>query len=561
MPYSGEVRRDVRIAKLEELILGVQLLHVKTTIEVYDRHPETGNPERVEVRDDLDLLIDPADGYRLLRSDDPDRFDAAAVGAKLIHIPITCHEKQAAIITDTTTRVIGVISGQRAGKTHSLAFWMLRQWMLYGGPGALFWWVAPQLSHTQIGVTKLFRGDGPGASPVFPPELVRYFPKNKDQSRQYGELIDGSQIAFHHASLKGENLRGFAPRAIGIDEATAIKHRENWTVMLGRCSTHNAQMFAASTPVAGHWIRADVIQRATVSDVVAHHEISIFDNVFEHEDTVRELIEAAGGDADPMVRRDYYGEWLPSSAQLWPHWQPQRHLVTDADIHSIDQMVEAGLLPDGYVDVTERMVAGLWRGHRGAKVMIGTDFNVWPMSSVMARAFGKPNDPSTWGLFFVEELLTRGSVQRHCEELNKLYPGAPVSCDATGALPGTHPSQGAARGSTNRLEMEKAGFDAIACNKKRGVVSPPSQVDSLNLVYRLQIANRIFVHARCRRLCEALDSQEREPDGRVKKESNTAADRLSGPSDAYRYLIWPLFQQELNRDKDGKKKTRNDHDL
>lgn len=564
---SQEVRKETRIDKLEELILGVQLIHVQTTIEVYDRNAETGDPELVETMQDLDLLIDPSDGYRVLRSEaNAESFDDMAADAKLVPIPITCHRKQLEMITDATTRVIGAISGQRAGKTHALAFWMLRQWMLRGDSAALFWWVAPQLSHTAIGVNKLFRGDGERVQSVFPPELVTYFPKDPNQARQYGELIDGSRIGFLHAGMKGENLRGFAPRAIGVDEGTGIKHRENWTVMLGRCSTHQAQIFVATTPVAGHWLRVDVVQRAETSDFVKNFQISIFDNVWEHTETVKELIEAAGGDDDPMVRRDYYGEWLPSSAQLWPHWSPKDHLVHDADIHTIEQMVEAGRLPEGYVDVTARMAADLWRGHENATVMIGQDFNIWPMASVVARAFGDPAKPETWGLLFVDELLTRGSIQNHCEKLSKIYPGAPVSVDSTGALPGTHPSQGAAKGSTNRTEMERFGFDAIACHMVEGKVSAPSQNDSLNLVYRLQIAGRIFVHARCTKLREALDNQEREQDGtilRVKKQSNTASDRLSAPSDGLRYLIWPLFQHELgNRKKTyGKKSPGHNHDF
>ena len=202
---SQEVRKETRIDKLEELILGVQLIHVQTTIEVYDRNAETGDPELVETMQDLDLLIDPSDGYRVLRSEaNAESFDDMAADAKLVPIPITCHRKQLEMITDATTRVIGAISGQRAGKTHALAFWMLRQWMLRGDSAALFWWVAPQLSHTAIGVNKLFRGDGERVQSVFPPELVTYFPKDPNQARQYGELIDGSRIGFLHAGMKGD---------------------------------------------------------------------------------------------------------------------------------------------------------------------------------------------------------------------------------------------------------------------------------------------------------------------------------------------------------------------
>ena len=178
---ESELRKETRIEALKAEIRGVQFVHVRTTIEIYDRNPNTGDAELVETRPDLDLLIDPGTGFRRLRSaTNAEAWDDAAKGSKLVHIPITCHRLQLEMILDTTTRVIGVISGQRAGKTHALAFWMLRQWMIKGGggDGALFWWVAPLLSQTQIGVSKLFRGDGDRIAPVFPAELVRYLAKS-----------------------------------------------------------------------------------------------------------------------------------------------------------------------------------------------------------------------------------------------------------------------------------------------------------------------------------------------------------------------------------------------
>ena len=552
MPFSGEVRLEARVDLLEARILGAQLLHVKTTFEVYERDPNTHTATLIDTRPDLDLLIDPSDGTRVLRSEagDPDEWDALADGAKLIHVPITCYPKQEEIIADAHSRVVGIVSGSRAGKTHSMSLRLFRRWMLRGGKDREFWWVAPNWAQTEIGITKLCLGDG-RSNPVFPDGLVRYFPKDYHQTKQYVELIDGTKIKLFQASRKGGNLKGYAPVDIFVDEGAEIAHRENWTVMVNRLTTHNGTITMATTPVAGHWSRADIVTRAQYSDNVSHYSLSIFDNPWEHPDTIEELIESLGGHHDPVVRREFYGEWLASSAALWPDWAPEHHLVQDHEIWTIEALAAAGFIPEHYVDVTDRVAADFWRGSRGADVIIGQDFNIWPCSSVVARAFGDPRDRDTWGLFFFDEVLTRGSIQNHCDVLNQRYPGAPVSCDSTGALPGTHPNQGATGSSTNRLEMERAGFIAKACNAVRGKVSNPRQIDSLNICYRLLRRNRVMVHQRCAKLCEALDTQERDWDGRIAKVAGSKSDRISGPTDAARYLIWPLFKHEL-KNKVGK---------
>jgi hypothetical protein len=562
LAYSGEVRRDVRLEKIRTAVEGAQLLHVKTTIEIYDRHPDTQDARLVESREDLDLLIDPATGDRRMRTDakDPLAWDALADGAKLIHIPITCHPKQLGIILDDDTKVVGVISGSRAGKTHSIAYRLLRRWMQRGERGASFWWLSPMWKQTEIGIKKLIIGDG--APPVFPPELVRSYPKDQYQVKQYIELVDGSRVDLFQCGGKGDNLKGFAPKDIFVDELAAIRHRENWTVSINRLTTHRGTIAAASTPVGGHWSRADIVVRAQHSDAVVHHSISIFDNPWEHPDTIEELIDALGGHDDPIVRREFYGEWVVSERHLWPHWNPEDHLVQDHEIRTIADLVKAGRLPKGYVDVTARAASGYWDGSRDAEYILGQDFNVNPMGTSVLKIFGLPDDRTTWGVFIVDEVSSKGSIQNHCEVLKRAYggryAGAPVAVDSTGARVGTHPSQGATGSSTNRTEMRRAGFLAKACHRYRGKPMAPRQIDSLNLIYRLQIAkHRFLVHARCVKTCEGFDCQERAPDGRIAKEPNTHSDRISSLTDAARYGIWPLFMREL-KNKQGNYAPRQD---
>lgn len=556
MPFSGEVRLAARVEQLQAKILGAQLLHVKTTFEIYERDEDTQAATLVESRPDLDLLIDPSDGARVLRHQaaDPDAWDDLAADAKVIHIPITCYAKQHEIITDDHSRVVGIVSGSRAGKTHSMSLRLVRQWMLRGGKGHAFWWVSPNWAQTEIGIEKLCTGDAK-SDPVFPPELVLYFPKNYHQTNQCIELIDGSKVRLFQASRKGGNLKGYAPHAIFVDEGAEIAHRENWTVMINRLTTHDGTITMATTPVAGHWSRADIVTRAQYVDEVTHYSLSIFDNPWEHPDTIEELIVSLGGHNDPVVRREFYGEWLASGAALWPDWAPERHLVQDKEIWTVDQLREAGLIPDHYVDVTDRMASGYWkdaagRSLKGATVLIGQDVNVNPCASVIAKGFGDPLDPGTWGLFFIDEHLTIGNIQNHSDSLRTVhdgaYAGAPVSIDPSSAFSGTHQSQGATGNSTNRLEMERFGFRVRSAQMVRGKPEYIRQIDSLNLCYRIQRAKyRFFVSERCAKLCEALDTQERDTDGRISKSWGRADDKLSAPTDGMRYLMWPLFKDEL----------------
>lgn len=547
MPAQNERRLEGRLDRIAERIEGLQLLHVKTTFEIYERIDN--KPTVVETRDDLDLLIDPVRKTRRLRHEatDVDKWDELAADAKLIPVTITLYREQLEALL-CKAEVIGILSGQRAGKTHVVGWWMFRQWMLRGGLLHSFWWVAPQREMTQIGVDKLFRGEE-GVPPIFPPQLVISFPKNERQQVQAAFLIDGSYISFKHAHGDGDNLKGRAPYDIAIDELTAIRDRTNYSICHGRLTTHGGQIATASTPKAGHWSHGDIVQMARRSDLVAHFEINCFQNPWNDPEVLKRKIEVAGGEDDPLVQRDFYGKWVIDGAMLWSCFDTSKHLVIHPEITTIAGLVKEGYLPEGYVDVTARISGRHWRSLKNKPtVLAGQDFNVWPCSTLIARAYGDPHDQSTWGLFFFEEFLTRGAIQDHAEKLRERWPGIPISCDATGDMPGHGTaSQGITGPNTNVLELQRHGFEALPCNHYRGKPKNPLQVSTINLCHRLYNAKagpRILVSTNCNKTVESIYTQEREVDGRIKKESSTLSDRRSGPTDCKRYLTWSLFRDE-----------------
>lgn len=545
MPNAGEVRLDLRIDELESRFATTRVLHIRTRLLVY-RRSDADKPELIEERPDLELLLDPAENIRILRHRcaDPEEFDRRAATARLIDVPITCHEAQVEPIVNDSAKIIGMIAGNRAGKTEVLGSWLLRQWVLHGFAGALFWWVAPTLSLALIGLRKLFAGEG-DRGPIFPPELVRSYPKAKRlNGGEVAEMIDGSLFAFHHANSDGDNLKGVKIVAAGVDEVCSVQQIQNWRIICARTADMEGRVGAASTPKRGHWARSEIINQAQYSDDVRHYRFSCFDNPWIKQSEIERLIQTQGGHDDPVVRREYYGEFVADGNDAWPDWNPEHHLVQDREAWTIRDLVRLGLLPEGYKDITAQVVAGRFSGHRDAEIIGGQDFNVNPMTGVFARLFGIPGDPRTWGAFFFDELQVRGPVQHYAEELAAKYPGIPISCDSTGCKTGIHSSHGAGSG-TNDRTLKEYGFDARPCYAIRGEPKNPLQVDSLNLCHRLFRAGRIRVHSRCRALCLALDTQEVRPDGRIDKDPGTATDRLSAPSDAMRYALWRLFWEEM----------------
>lgn len=536
--------------QLEVAFSDASILHVYTTLEVYDRGPED-DPEHVKTIPDLDLLLDPTEGIRLLRDEsNAAQFDELAKQAQQVHIPITCHELQIDPILDDSAKVVGMLAGNRAGKTEVLAARLVRAWIKRGGQGRIFWWVAPQRAQTQIAVQKLCldRGANP---PLLPPVLWTYYPLNERASDQAIRMIDGSRIELHHASTNGDNLKGRLVQAAVIDEICAIRDETNWNTILARTMECNGTVAAASTPVRGHWARAQIITAAGNSADTRSYQFSCFENPWAKRAYIERSIRAAGGHDDPIVRRDYYGEWSASDDALWPDYQPERHLVQDVDALAIADLVRLRIIPAGYIDITDRVVAGVWKGHHGAEHVIGQDFNVNPMTGVVCRVFGDPLEPDTWGLYVFDEVQVRGPVGRYADRLKELYPGAPIACDASGAQTGAAASQLAGSSAETPIRiLREHGFNAIPCNKRRTSdhkvkASNPSQIDSLNLCHRLFRRGRLLVSKRCKATTLALDTQEAQPDGRIAKDPGRASDRLSAPTDAMRYLVWAIWQKEV----------------
>lgn len=570
MPSKHQWEDSQAVHQLQAVFDSPVLLHVKTRILIHGRArksdpacPCCGSKHAriVEERPDLDLLVDRVTGERRLRSEvqDVEAFDRLAATARRVDIPLRCHKGQLRLLLDTKHKIVGSLGGNRSGKTTTGVYWMVRQWILRGGKGATFWWVAPQRSQTLIGVEKLVTGEvsdrpQPPALPLDPvtdqPILAVRWPETQRSSDQRIIMVDGSIIALQHASKPdADNLKGKSVRAIMLDEACAVKHRANWTVLVMRLADSGGQLYFATTPKAGHWLKDEVIDRQNEKEIHVS-SLSSRDNPWQSKEELHRSIAVCRD--ENQVRREIDGQWVGDTGTLWIHFDPRKHTYDDPSFN----------LPKDRVEVTQQAIRGYFRGGnpyqrsmspQNVSFIAGQDFNVNPMTTVIAKVFGDPKNPDTWGVCVVDEVVTHhtdtwkhGSWMRSekCRNGRVSYQGIPIVCDSTACNFDPTRTKGSSHyGSSAAKTLVELGFDARPCAvSPKGYPVNPSLIDSISLMHQLMREGRLLIHGtRCRDLLRALEEQTVKANGLPDKVSNTASDKLSSPIDALRYLCWSLF--------------------
>jgi len=560
--YALEKRAERVLRSLES-----DWIRITTTLRIWERGPDDAPRVRGYLAD-LDVLIRLSDGRRFFEPGEGasegarKAWDAkAATTGKHHRVYIDCHEKQVLPLQDDDVKTLALLGGVRAGKTHFLAWWLFRQWVLRGSRGAYFWWVAPTLAEAKRGVRKLFTGEGSGKVPCFPPELVIYCPPKVITGNQTARLIDGSEVVFHHANGDGDNLKGDDVQAIAVDEITAIGDPMNYTIIRGRTLESGGPVAMGSTPKAGHWVRDRVILKASHSKEIRYVEVDAWTNPWVtvreiwrlvqedaglEEEVVENIIElpfekqaAAAREVidDPLVLREYFGSWEADSLMAYASFKIEDHTVTGAGRTAGDL---------GFKDVTglAQQADYYWSECPEHDYVGGQDFNINPMTTVVAQVI-RVGD--RWGLLVTDEVQTRGTVDMHANKLDDRYPGLPLACDPTGCRGGTPVQQRTADAPTHHHYLRSRGYPAIACWVVRGQPRSPDVARSLLLVNWLFRQGRIQIHERCRELIRGLQVTEATAAGGVQKISGTrrASDIASACPDALRYLCWRIFGNEF----------------
>jgi hypothetical protein len=516
----------------------------------------------VDTIEHIDLLIEPREGTRVLKqalptARDREEFDELAAEAKLFYLPRRVSRAQLKAMR-CKAKVLAIFGGVRAGKSSYIADDILDEGLMHGGHGSQLWWVAPTLEKTEIGLRKLVVGEAIGrggnrrkVAPLLPSELVRYVPSSTRADRKYIEAVDFTRWHFKYAGSDGGNLKGDPPQQVVMDEACEVVHRENYGEILRRIMESDGRLLMATTPKAGHWAKEEVYDRGVhvddwkPGDHVAWIHITCFDNPWVSERMIQDTIDTI---KDPQeIRREIYGEWVGSGPLLWRHFDESEQIITDSSYRLPRDM--------GLVDITQDTIERFYLGQRPAR-HLGQDFNLHPMCSVEIQVAHHPKDPKRTPIVIVpDEVVGKvGTIYEHMDALERRgYAGSGVSCDATGAQFNSYRLAHGIKdkNSTQAKEMRRRGFICKPCRiSSSGNAANPSQLEKVNPLHRLMMERitlsdgtqlpRFLIHSRAAKTLIALRTQESDDRGNPAKESNTVSDRVSGPTDALCYGVFPL---------------------
>lgn len=610
MSTSENIAVARRVDELEAAVSGLQLVWVRARLIVYGRQDEPdyltvaevldaseADPVPVKLReiDGLELLIDPVSRVRCLRHtlspEGQAAFDEIKSRARLVDVPITCHEKQVEAIRSNrlTTAAIG---GNRSGKSYILLWWLFWRWMLRGGQGRLFWWVSPNIEKIFSQGLYALAGQLARGGGVWPDALMLLPPKGipTGSKRLRIDMIDGSVIEFKHGAGDGGNLKSANITDMVIDELGEIDKVGNYKQATVRVSQTGGRVAVATTRVRGHWMQEEIIAKAATSpNTIYLTEFDLFDSpwltlariyalflnfpsltekqleahVLPAEDKRAACLEVI---KDPASLREHFGIETQGSRLMWTNWRDDYVYSSDKHRHA-----ELFVSRDGaavrFVNITEQVLGTMWKraNREGRKFSrwVGVDANVRG-HAVIFELFGEGASVAeavanrkSWTVLVVDEVQVDGTAKQLGAQIEKQAGKSPIYIDPTAAMSGN-----AARGSggtTDAAVLRKLGFDVDAANgvAADGKVNHIDQVQSRDAMSQLMADGRLLVHERCTGLLDAMHNDLAKPDGKIDKRSgvNSESDFRSGYSDSCRYGLWPLLRQMNRAEKSDRAST------
>ncbi len=520
------------------------------SLDTYERS-EADRPILSDSEEIDRVLLDPTGELPRMRRSDYEEtdFDEATEGLPRLHITLTAHPKQAEFIRSVLrgdSKVNAVLSGSRAGKTYAMAQVAVALWVMIGGPGVAIAWGAPSRKQTRFAVNALCIG-APGSPPILPKEIVSYFPKSEMSSEQAIILSDGFRIDLHHCSGDGDNWRGNKYWGVLLDEITGYQRSENYSIALNRLGETGGPMVIGSTPKQNHWAKQMIYDRE--GSEIQLHSFSCYDNPWFPLKEIDRLIESMGGEDDPLVKREVFGEWVTDGVACFPQWDPGLHTRTE-DTRTLDAL--------GLQDITKQACSAYWRVPGDCKLLGGQDFNERSHTTVVCgvgvRPGSDPGDWHNWILVALAEYQTGGYVEDHAVNLTKHLAEdfgsgpIPLAADASDAVRDYSSHTGLTNKSqSNSKILQSYGYEVKAPMYKRtsgrSVPHNPYQADSVNLINWLFRRGQIIVHSRCALLRRGLSELERDHRGGIAKVSapGSITDIISDPVDALRYAVEPIF--------------------
>lgn len=596
MTSAENTRFDKRVDDLEAQLLGLRLTLVRTTVVVYERQAEPDyttwaevnaaaqhEPAPVEVRRfaDLELLIDPVTRIRKLRHmlspEGQAEFDDIASRGDVIDIEISCHEKQLGVILSEAPTVAAV-GGNRSGKSVAILFWLLRRWILRGGPGRTFGWLSPSCEKRFAQGVYAIAGQKAEGGGFWPDAVMRLPKKGIPTSAKIPviEMIDGSTIKFVHGAGDGGHLKSENVVDYVLDELGEVDDVSVFSQCKIRVSQTGGSVAAATTLKRGHWTAEEITKRARDEgpDVVYLSEYDLFespwmtvarilrlfvnhkvitkrqleDEVLPSADIRAKVLQLAKHNAEAL--REHFGIETSTSRMMWPEWRDDYIYQSDKRRHSHIYVRRDGESVRLH-NITREVMARKWPRQTGEgrsfAVFAGCDFN-FRGHAVILELFGEGDDAEealskqeTWTLLVAEEVYVEGTTLRLAEQLRDQAGQTAIWYDPHGAK--GHEARGTALTSDAAM-LRRAGHAAAPANGKGQDGKPLrlSQLASSNLLNMLLASERLFVDSTCVGTIDALKNDLAKPDGRRDKQPGKESDERSGYTDSVRYAAWPVFR-------------------
>lgn len=380
----------------------------------------------------------------------------------------------------------------KAGKTAGCLVWLAEQAMS-GRDGSNYWWVAPVHSQAVMAYRRMKRG------------LPRALYKPND-SEQRLTLPTGAVLWFKSGE-KPDNLYGEDVYAAVIDEASRVREESWWALRSTLTATGGPFRAIGNVKGRANWFYK-LARRAEHGEQGMRHAVITAHDAVAAGILPQSEIDSAKRDLPEHVFRELYmAEPSDAEGRVYRNFQ------------------YAYNVSDDIVDL-------------GGTLMVGMDFNVDPMTAVLAsRASDELH-------VFGEIVIRNGNTEEMAGEIRRRYPDRRVEVypDPSGRARKTS----APVGQTDFTILEREKLRTNAPSQAPAVVDRINEVNAL--LCNADGRRRLFVHPDCKHLTEALDDL-------VYKEGTSQPDKSMGLdhiTDAMGYLVhveFPIQDRALRRKK------------
>jgi hypothetical protein len=401
-------------------------------------------------------------------------------------------------IVDAPCRFKVVVAGRRFGKTHLAIRELCRHARL---PNKEVWYVAPTYRQSKMIVWRKLKN-----------KLVDLrWAKKINESDLSIQLKNGSTISLKGAD-NADNLRGVGLDYLVMDEFAEIDKSAWFEVLRPTLADKQGGALFIGTPKGfSNWAH-DLYMMESRSSQWQSFQYTTIDGG----NVPLEEIESAKQDLD---ERSFRQEFLATFEEY------------------------AGRIYYGF-DRKHNVKA--YEGTGDGTVLIGMDFNIDPMSAVVAVRQGET-------LYVIDEIrMFSSNTQEIVEEIKSRYPSSKVWVYPDPAARARKTSAG---GATDITILQNAGFIVKAPNSHNPVRDRINSVNS-RLVSSAGVRN-LFVSPKCKHTIDCLEKQ-------VYKEGTTQPDKDGGydhMNDALGYLVDYLWPVKRNIEKNAAAPTRWTHGI